>query len=180
MSSELLAAAMTATVGDPVRPEEDALSPARARVELSIFVFEEGGRAASSGASTLLASPAGGKVSDSTFRSTCAIWSLADGTGVDPDAVLSVRVLAPFETGSRWGSGIGEEGWAMTSRFCDASTFPPDAVAGFDGVFSGVLAGAFDSDSATGLTGFTGGKSFVGLGAGAFARAAASAAAELP
>src|SRR6266852_2551727 len=74
------------------------------------FVFAEAGCAARGGVSGLLAAPAGGKDAESTFRSACAIWSLAGGTPADVDAVLSVRLPPFLDTGSRLGWGIGEEG----------------------------------------------------------------------
>jgi hypothetical protein len=68
----------------------------------------------------------------------------------------------------------------VTLPFCVTSMLAPDVGAGFGEFFSEVLAGIFDADSAAGFAGFTGGKSFVGPGAGALARATSSAVVELP
>src|ERR1700730_15508980 len=131
------------------------------------LVFEEAGRAASGGASGLLPAPVGGKVVDSPFVTACAIWSFGDGGAAGLDTGF---LSALFEVVSGRGWVIGEADGVVTFPFWATSMFSPAATAVFDRVLSGALAAVLDEDSAAGFSGFTGGGSFVGPGAGALAR----------
>src|SRR5882762_4253154 len=86
------------------------------------LVFEDAGRAASGGASGLLPAPAVGKVVDSPFLSTCAIWSFGDGGAAGLDTGF---LSALFITVSGRGWVTGEMDGVVTLALCVASMFPP-------------------------------------------------------